>query len=377
MPGGTLREVAALFLRLGLTAFGGPAAHIAVVEEECVRRRGWLSREQFLDVLGASNLIPGPTSTELVMHVGYRCAGWAGLVVAGVCFIVPAALIVGVLAALYVGAGRLPAFEEVLRVVKPVALVVVLQALTGLARAGLATWRALGTAVVAVVAALAGWSEVLVLLGAGALQFLPRRPGVLGAAAALSVPAVAVAAGPAALSFSGLAGAAALFGYFVKAGAVIFGSGYVLFAVLRTDLVEGLRWITEAQLLDAIAVGQITPGPVFTSATFIGYLLHGAAGAALATVGIFLPAFVCSALSVQVLHHVRGSRSAQRFLEGVHAAAIALIAVTSLSLARAGVTDVTTTVIAVLAAVGIGLLRWNSAWVLAAAALAGLGLQAL
>lgn len=370
--GSPLSEIARLFLRLGVTAFGGPAAHIALIEEACVRRRGWLTREQFLDVLGASNLIPGPTSTELAMHVGYRRAGWAGLVVAGLCFIVPAAVVVGVLAAVYVRAGSLPAFEGVLGAVKPVALVVVLQALVGLARGALGSWRPVVVAALAVAGVLAGVPEVVVLLGSGLILLAGSRGVVAGVTGlALLVPAVAGAAGPVALPLPELH-LPELFGYFVKAGSVIFGSGYVLIAVLRTDLVEGLRWLTEAQLLDAIAVGQVTPGPVFTAATFIGYLLAGTSGAVVATVGIFLPAFLCTAASVVLLHRVRESTAARRFLQGVNAAAVALIALAALALGRAALVDTPTIAIAVVTSGALALTRVNSSWLLAAAAAFGL-----
>ena len=361
-----MREVVALFLHLGITAFGGPAAHIALIEEECVRRRGWLTREQFLDVLGASNLIPGPTSTELAMHVGYHRAGWAGLVVAGVSFILPASLVVGVIAAVYVEAGTLPALEGVLRAVKPVALVVVLQALVGLARGALTSWRVWLVGALAVLGVVVGLPEIAVLLGAGLVQLAGTRGVVAGLAGlALLQPLALAAAGPGAVHV------ASLLGYFVKAGSTILGSGYVLFAVLRSDFVESLRWLTEAQLLDAIAVGQVTPGPVFTSATFIGYLLGGSGGAVAATVGIFLPAFICSAASVTLLHRVRESTTARRFLQGVNAAAVALIAVAAVALSRAAVVDLPTVAIALGAAVALtfGL---NSSWLLAAAAAVGL-----
>ncbi|MGE3278153.1 MAG: chromate efflux transporter [Vicinamibacterales bacterium] len=365
--GSRLLEVAGLFTRLGFTAFGGPAAHIALMDEECVRRRGWMTREQFLEVLGAANLIPGPTSTELAMHAGYHRAGWAGLVVAGVCFIVPAALIVGALAAAYVAAGSLPAFDHVLRAVKPVALVVVLQALVGLARTALASWRSRVVAALAAVAVVAGAPDAAVLIGAGVLLLAGGRVGAAALGGfALAMPQ-ALAAGAA--WAGGVAQAApALFAYFVKAGSLIFGSGYVLFAVLRADLVEHLHWLTEGQLLDAIAVGQVTPGPVFTSATFVGYLLGGTTGAVVSTVGIFLPAFAASALSVVLLHRIRASAPARRFLEGVNAAAVALIALVALALGRAALVDSTAIVIALAAAVGLAWFRWNSSWVLGAAA---------
>ena len=377
---GHLGEVATLFTRLGFTAFGGPAAHIALIDEECVRRRGWLTRQQFLDVLGAANLIPGPTSTELAMHVGFRRAGWAGLVVAGVCFILPAALIVGVLAAAYVALGVLPAFDHILRAVKPVALVVVLQALVGLARGALTTWPARLVAALAAAAVFAGAPEIAVLLGAGLVLLVSgMRGGGAGLAAVAAVLPVRLLAAAtltgATLTAGALQPASALFGYFVKAGSMIFGSGYVLFAVLRTDLVEHLHWLTESQLLDAIAIGQVTPGPVFTSATFIGYLLGGPWGATVSTVGIFLPAFVCSALSVSVLHRVQASPAARRFLQGVNAAAVVLVGIAALVLARTAVTGPVTSGLSLGAAL-LGAFGVNSSWLLAGAMLAG-GVSAL
>ena len=346
-----LAELAAYFLRLGATAFGGPAAHVALMEEECVRRRRWMSREHFLDVLGAANLIPGPTSTELSMHIGYAYAGLAGLVVAGVCFIVPAALMVAVLAALYVDAGSLPAMEGVLRAVKPVVVVVVLLALVGLARSAMRSAAMVLLAAAAAAAAAAGANEVLVLLGAGLLSLAARwrPPGAVAAVVLLPE----------------------LFAYFLKAGSVIFGSGYVLFAILQGDLVERAAWITEAQLLDAIAVGQVTPGPVFTAATFIGYLLAGPSGAVVATIGVFLPAFVFAALSAGLLDRLRRSRAARAFLDGVNASAVALIAVVLIALARAAIVDSTTGAIAAAAAVLVWWLRVNSAWVILGAAVVG------
>jgi chromate transporter len=345
-----LREVALLFLRLSLTAFGGPAAHIALIEEECVSRRRWMTREQFLDVLGASNLIPGPTSTELAMHAGLRRAGWPGLVVAGICFIAPAALIVGIVAAVYVRVGELPAFEGILRAIKPVVLVVVLQALVALGRTVLASLRLVVLACLAAVGAASGLNEIAVLLGAGILNLLLTR-SVRAAARVVLPPDI--------------------FLYFVKAGAAIFGSGYVLLAILRTDLVDRLHWLTESQLLDAIAVGQVTPGPVFTAATFIGYLLGGPTGAVVATVAIFLPAFVFTAASARLLPRVRGSVVARAFLDGVNVAAVVLIAIVALALARTAVTDIPTAAVGVTAGLLIGVLGWNSSWVLAGAAFAG------
>ena len=346
-----LGELAAYFLRLGVTAFGGPAAHIALMEDECVRRRGWISHQRFVDVLGAANLIPGPTSTELAMHIGYARAGWVGLFVAGFCFILPAAVIVGVLAAAYVRVGTLPRFDAVLAFVKPVVVVVVLVALIGIARG---VRRSVGTVVIAIAAAglaLAGINEALVILLAGVASLVSTR---LPRAVAMVVPLPEV------------------FTYFVKAGSLVLGSGYVLLPILRGDLVERTHWITEAQLLDAIAVGQVTPGPVFTAATFIGYLVGGAGGAVVATVGIFLPAFVFSAASVRLLDRVREDGAARRFLDGVNAAAVALIGVVAVGLARHAIVDLATLAVAVGALVLLAWLRVNPAWVILGAAGVGL-----
>ena len=346
-----LAELAAYFLRLGATAFGGPAVHIALMEEDCVRRRRWITREMFLDVLGAANLIPGPTSTELAMHIGYVRAGWIGLLVAGVCFILPAAVLVGVLAALYADCGGLPVLDAMLRAVKPVVVVVVFLALLPLARTALRSVRLAVLGLAAIVVVLRGTNEALVLILAG----------FVNAAATWRMPsAAAVVLLP------------ELFAYFVKAGATVFGSGYVLFAIFRGDLVERTGWISEAQLLDAIAVGQVTPGPVFTAATFIGYLVAGPAGAVVATVGVFLPAFVCSAVSARVLHRVASAPVARAFLDGVNASAVALIAVVLIALVPHAIVDVYTAVGALAAAAAIALLGVNPAWVLLAAAATGL-----
>jgi chromate transporter len=343
-----LGELAAYFLRLGSTAFGGPAAHIALMEAECVGRRQWISRQRFLDVLGAANLIPGPTSTELAMHIGYVRAGWAGLVVSGVCFILPAALLVGTLAAVYVERGAIPAADAVLGAIKPVVVVVIGLALIPLAGTAIRSLRLVILAGVAAALALRGINEVLVLLLVGivnAVAGVVPRPIAMG----VMLPEV--------------------FAYFLKAGASVFGSGYVLFAIFEGDLVG--RWISEDQLLDAIAVGQVTPGPVFTAATFIGYLVAGPAGAVVATIGVFLPAFVCSALSAKLLRRVGAAGAMRAFLDGVNAAAVALIGVVLATLLPHAIVDVTTAVLAAVAAVAIGWWRVNPAWVILAAAAIG------
>ena len=282
--------MALVFGRLGATAFGGPAAHLALMEEELVRRRRWLTRERFLDLLGATNLIPGPNSTEMAIHLGFLRAGWAGLVVAGVTFIAPAAIVVSALAWAYVRLGARPDAAAVLAGVKPVVLVVVAEALWRFLRTAVKGRFQGGVAVAALAAAALGANELAVILAAGALAAV--RAGALhGRLAALApgaplvalVPAVAAAATSEPVTLGGI------LAFFLKVGSVLYGSGYVLLAFLRADLVERLRWLTDAQLLDAVAVGQVTPGPVFTTATFVGWLLAGPAGAAVATIRDFPP----------------------------------------------------------------------------------------
>jgi chromate transporter len=360
-----LREVGMLFLRLGLTAFGGPAAHVALVERECVERRRWIPREEFLDLLGASSLIPGPTSTELVMHIGRRRAGWAGLVVAGLAFIVPAAVLVGALAAIYVEAGRLPAMQGVLAAVQPVVVVIVVQALVPLARGALKSIPVGMLALATGVLAAAGVPELrlLVLAGVAHVAVSWRRLATL----VLIAGAATVVLGQ---EIVARADTRDVFLYFARIGSLLFGSGYVLLPVLEGDLVERLRWLTDRQLLDAIAAGQATPGPVFSTATFIGYLLGGPWAAAAATVGIFLPAFVFSAVSSALLHRLRASRVARAFLDGVNAAAVALIAVVAISLARTAFTGPASFVIAA-AAAGALMIRVPIPAVLLAAAVLG------
>ncbi|HEX5831013.1 MAG TPA: chromate efflux transporter, partial [Gemmatimonadaceae bacterium] len=281
-----LPELALVFLKLGTIAFGGPAVHVAMMEDEVVRRRGWLSRERFLDYVGASNLIPGPNSTELAIHIGRERAGWPGLVVAGTCFILPAFLIVWTIAWAYVRWGQLPRAQAVLYGVQPVVIAVVAQALWRLGRGAVTNWRLALLGAAAAGAVLAGVDELLVLLLGGlAALALRHAPGAAAGAALPLLPAI-----PAIPAVSA-ASPGALFLVFAKIGSVLFGSGYVLLAFLRSELVVGRGWLTERQLLDAVAVGQVTPGPVFTTATFVGYVLAGHAGAVAATAGIFLPAF--------------------------------------------------------------------------------------
>lgn len=371
----TLRSLAWLFLKLGTIAFGGPAAHIAMMEDEVVRRRQWLSREEFLDLLGAANLIPGPNSTEMAIHIGHRQAGWAGLVVAGVCFIVPAALIVTAFAWAYVRYRALPEVAGILYGVKPVIIVIVLQALFLLGRTALKT-RFLGViAVVGVGLTLAGVHELLVLLGGGVSAMakrllVERRHNSISLFSTGTLAMLFQSSAPAAVGAAAF-GLWPLFLFFLKVGAVLYGSGYVLLAFIRADLVERWHWLTESQLLDAIAVGQVTPGPVFTTATFIGYVLAGTPGAAVATIGIFLPAFVFVALSGPLVPLIRRSATAGAFLDGVNACALSLMFVITYLLARSAIVDVITILIALVSIVLLFRFRINSAWLILGGAIVG------
>jgi len=364
-----LGEIAREFLRLGFIAFGGPAAHIALMEEEFVRRRNWVSRERFLDLVGAVSLLPGPSSTELAIYLGQIHGGLPGLLVAGTAFLLPAAVCVVGLAWAYVRFGTVPQVAGLLFGVKPVVVVLIAQATWALGRAALRTIPLAALAVFVVVLSAFGVPTLVLLIGAGAVwmaggqvRSLPAKPAsylpTFWRVARFSVPAVTV-------------GVSSVFLYFLKVGAVLFGSGYVLLALLRADLVVRLHWLTEPQLLDAIAVSQATPGPFFTVSTFIGYLLGGWRGAALATLGMFLPAFVYVAVTASFLPRLRQSKLAGAFLDGVNAAAVALIAFAGWQFARTTLVSVPALAFAAIGAIFVFRYRMNSAWVLAGAALTG------
>jgi chromate transporter len=374
-PAHPLRELAGVFLRLGVTAFGGPAAHIAMMDAEVVRRRGWLTHEELVDLIGATNLIPGPNSTELAIHIGHRRAGFPGLVVAGACFIVPAALITLAVAWAYVNLGATVKLPWLLYGVKPVVVAIVAQALWGLGRVALKSKLLVAVAIVAVASSFAGAGELAILFAAGAFVAVWRRategrppPAMVVALPALPLASAAV---PAAVTLG------SLFFTFVKIGSVLFGSGYVLLAFLRADLVDARHWITEAQLLDAVAVGQITPGPVFTTATFLGYLIARSPGALVATLGIFLPAFVFVALSGPLVPRIRASKVAGAVLDGVNAASLALMAAVSFHLARAAIVDGPTALVGLASAVLLVRFRVNTTWLIIAGAAAGFLIQRL
>lgn len=345
-----------------------------MIEDEVVNRRKWLTEERFLDLLGATNLIPGPNSTELAIHIGWERRRWAGLVVAGLAFIVPAMLLTGVLGWVYVRFGTVPAAVWLLYGVKPVILGVVAQAIWGLAPKAARTTCLRVLAAVACILAAVGVNELMVLFGAGAAAVIaarvasPRTPRSRASLGQLA-PIIPVAAGAAGATLVTLPG---LFWVFLKIGSVLFGSGYVLLAFLRADLVQRLGWLTESQLIDAIAVGQVTPGPVFTTATFIGYLLAGPSGALVATAGIFLPAFVFVALSAPLIPRLRASPTAGAFLDGANVASLALMAVVTAQLGRAALIDVPTVVLAVVAAILLVRFKLNATWLALGGAAAGL-----
>jgi len=372
-----LRELAALFLKLGTIAFGGPAAHIAMMEDEVVRRRRWMTNDEFLDLLGATNLIPGPNSTEMAIHIGHRRAGWKGLLVAGGSFILPAVLIVIGFAWAYVRYGSITEVKGVLYGVKTVIIAIVMQALWSLGHASIKTKFLAVIGITGIILTFLGLHELLVLLGAGlavaATQLTTRS--IKGQNSFLSLisgsPLILFLQSGGTTATAALFSLTLLFFFFLKVGAVLYGSGYVLLAFIRADLVNRWHWLTESQLLDAIAVGQVTPGPVFTTATFIGYVLGGTKGAAVATVGIFLPAFVFVAISGPLVPRIRRSPTAGAFLDGVNAAAMSLMVVVTYQLGRAAIIDLPTIALAVISGALLVGFRLNSAWLVLGGGIAG------
>jgi len=334
-----LWEVAALFLKMGTISFGGPAAHIALMETETVRKRNWLTREYFMDLLSAVNLVPGPNATEMAIHIGYLRAGWPGLIVGGAAFILPAALISGALAWAYVTYGSLPQANALFYGINPAIIAIIVAATYRLGKSAIKDWRLALLAALCLAASLLGVDQVVILLAgglAGVLMYArPQAPGA--ALLAWIAPGL-----PVALPLSALAADDRLIGlglFFLKVGALLFGSGMVLFAFIQRDVVNQLGWLTQRQLVDAIAVGQMTPGPVLSSATFIGYLVSGWAGAVVATVAVFLPSFFITAFLGRYLPRIRKWPLGQAFLKGINAAVVALILAVAIGLARTAVPD--------------------------------------
>lgn len=370
--GSRRRDVALVFLKLGFIAFGGPVAHIAMMREELVRRRGWVSDQRFMDLVGATNLIPGPNSTELAIYLGFDRARWRGLLAAGVCFILPAALMVTALAWAYLRFGDRPEVEGLLYGIVPVVIAIIAFALFGLVRTVIRNvWLGL-LAVVALAAYLLGVNELVILAAGAALAVAAHVAGKARPSARAMLPLLTAGGQP--LFTDPTAGQLAqLFLTMLKIGAVLYGSGYVLLAFLRGDFVERLGWITEQQLLDAVSIGQVTPGPVFTTATFVGYLVAGPLGAFLATVAIFAPSFIFVGLLTRLADWLRSAGWSAALLDGVNAAALALMAGVSGQLAVTAIVDPITAAIAVVTLILLWRTRLNSAWYVAAGALIGLG----
>jgi chromate transporter len=371
----SLSELALVFLKLGAVAFGGPAAHIAMMEDEFVRKRQWITEAEFLDRLGAANLIPGPSSTEVAIFIGHSKRGWVGLLLAGCCFIIPAAVMVAIIAAVYVRFGSLPQVAGILYAIKPAVIAIILQALWSLARTATKTKLLAAIGVISIVLNAIGMAPLIVLaiagVASGAALRLKRRVG--GALSAIPL------SGRFALLWGATAAAAIvpvsmlrLFLSFLKIGSVVFGSGYVLLAFLRAEFIDHLHWLTEKQLIDAVAVGQFTPGPVFTTATFIGYVVAGIPGAVIATLGIFLPGFLLVAVSGPLIPNLRRSPMAGAILDGVVVGSLALMAVVAWQLGRAAIVDWLAALIFVASAVALLRFRLNSAWLIGGAGLIGL-----
>jgi chromate transporter len=382
----SLADIAIVFLKLGTIAFGGPAAHLAMMEEEFVRRRHWITHAQFLDRLATANLIPGPSSTEVAIFVGQLKRGWRGLIVAGCCFVIPAATIAAVIAWAYMRFGSLPKVEGIFSAIKPAVVAIVIQALIKMGRSGVRTISLALIAALAAALSILGISPVLVLGVAGLVSVaaLTMKNRLLSISAdgfsknpvafhkfvgVSKFIAAAVAVGAAGVTVP--VGLVRLFLSFLKIGSVIFGSGYVLLAFLQTEFVERLHWLSEKQLTDAVAVGQFTPGPLSATATFIGFIVAGWPGAVVATVGIFLPGFLLVAISGPFLPRLRKSAVASAALDGVVAGSLALMAVVAMQLGRTSIVDRTTLIVFIASLIALLWLRVNSAWVVAGAAVVG------
>ncbi len=372
-----------MFLRLGATSFGGPAAHVALMEAEVVTLRKWVTREEFLELFAATNLIPGPNSTEMAIHLGYRRAGTPGLVAAGACFILPAALITAGFAVAYARLREVPALGGLLYGLKPAMLSIVIAAMARLVLPRKKDWFFLALSLAAAAGSVLGGNEVVVLFGGAAIgAILPRgkksppepgsgkkNAGSPGAVLGLPIVAGVATVGGTKLLPLGL--------FFLKVGSILYGSGYVLIALLRAGLVTDRQWLTEAELLDAVAIGQFTPGPVLSTATFIGYLIEGPAGAAVATLAIFLPSFLFVWASAPILSKMRASWRLSGLLNGAAAASLGLLLAATIALGQGALVDVPAWVI-LGAALPLAMQpKLNATWIVVGGAMAGLAAQAL
>lgn len=360
---GKLIEITKLFLRFGITGFGGPAAHISMFHDEIVKRRKWLDDQQFLDLLGATNLIPGPNSTEMAIHIGYLRAGWAGLILAGASFILPAMAIVIILAWIYVAFGNAPQAGWMLYGVQPVIIAIILQAIAGLGRKAVKGIETLAAVLISVVIYYLNLSPLLSLIVGALFVFAVQQIRLIRSKNRLVLVPFFLYSYIALTAVQPI-NMQTLFFTFLKIGSVLYGSGYVLIAFLYADFVERLGWITNKQLLDAIAIGQLTPGPVFTTATFIGFLLAGLPGSIIATIGIFLPSFIFVAISNPYIPRLRSSPLASSFLDGLNAASLGLMAAVFIGLARSSIVDPLTIAVSVISAILLFVFRVNTTWLI-------------
>jgi len=366
-----LKEVVLLFLKMGFTAFGGPAVHLGIMHDEVVKRRKWLNDEQFLDLVGATNLIPGPNSTEMTIHLSYLRAGWPGFILGGISFVLPAVLMVMGLAWSYQKYGAAPEVAWVLYAVKPVVIAIILKALWSLGKQAIKDLLTGITVLTVFILNLIGVDTLVLLFSAGIIVMLIKNfrvmkkdPPTLKALLPLSLPSVASLV-PKVFSLS------TLFFTFLKIGSVLYGGGYVLLAFLRSDFVVRLGWLTEKQLIDAVAIGQVTPGPLFTTATFIGYILAGIPGAILSTVGIFLPSFFFVAISNRFIPKMRQSIWFSEFLNGVNAASLGLMAAVTIQLAKAVFVDLTSVILAAISFILVIFTKISATWIILAAIVFG------
>ena len=375
-----LTQVAILFLKLGITAFGGPAAHIAMMHDETVRRRKWLSEQEFLDLVGATNLIPGPNSTEMAIHLGYLRAGWLGLIVGGLSFILPAMFMVMGLAWAYVQYGTTPQVAWLLYGVKPVVIAIIIQALWNPGQKAIKSRLLAVVGVVVLVAYFLGVNEIFLLFAGGLftmmvtnLQRLRKQPLSFFLVPSFLAQQVLSLFPLASVPFS----LPLLFFTFLKIGAVLYGSGYVLLAFLRADFVVRLGWLTDKQIIDTVAIGQVTPGPVFTAATFIGFILGGVSGALLATLGIFLPGFTFVVISNPLIPQILNSPWANSLLDRVNVASLGLMAAVTWHLGRSSLLDPLSVLIGIISFVLLVRYKVNSTWLIIGGAMVGLGYAVL
>lgn len=371
-----MREIAWLFLKLGTISFGGPAAHIALMDQEVVRKRGWLDRDHFLSLLAATNLVPGPNATEMAIHIGYVHAGWPGLIAGGVSFILPAFLICLGIGWFYLEFGSIPEIASIFYGINPVVIAIILVATYRLGKSAIKSWWEILLGVSALMAALIGMDEALILLAAGVagilVHFIPKWISHKQLPVELFLPFVSFARHFSEL-WSGLDDRLVQLGlFFLKVGSLLFGSGMVLFAFIQKDVVSGYGWLTQQQLIDAIAVGQMTPGPVSSSATFIGYLVSGWQGAIVATIAMFLPSFIIVAATGPLIPRLRRSPLAQAFLRGVNVAVVALILSVSLALFKSAFIDPWTVIIGVAGLFALLFLRIDTFWLIVVGAVLGL-----